>query len=176
MPLTKVRSGGYDTIPSSAFPSGTILQTKTISNHSQYITSNTTANYWLSTNGTWATSEQHGIVLTTKKANSIFNCFFSAHVYYVAANAGYIVTQYSSIGHSTSSTSGYTYEVCGAEYYDSRSGDTSVPGQRQNTPSGGVSFSLSHAAGTTIYFALKSIYNKVGNENGQVFTVHEVAA
>ena len=188
MPLTRVRTGGIidDAITTpkvnssfalsaSMMPSGTILQTKTISSTDSKASS-TNDTFWLDTNAVWQTSEQHGIALTTKKANSIFNCFISQHVYYVQANGNAIVTQYTSIGHSTSSTSGYSYTTCAAEYYDSRSGDTSLPNQRQNTPTGGISFSLSHAAGTTVYFAVKSIYGTVGNENGQNFTVHEVSA
>ena len=178
MPLTRVRTGGVDStfaLSASMMPSGTILQTKTISS-TDNIAASTSDTFWLNTSAVWATSEQHGIALTTKKANSIFNCFISQHVYYVAANGGSIVTQYTSIGHSTSSTSGYTYQTVAGEYYDSRYGDTVLPNQRQNTPTGGISFSLSHPAGTTVYFALKSIYNSVGNENGQNFTVHEVAA
>ena len=179
MPLTRVRTGGVDStfaLSASMMPSGTILQTKTISSTTS-VSTNTSDDLWLNTSAGWATTEQHGIVLTTKKANSIFNCFFSGHVYYENDSAdGNICTQYSYIGHSTSSTSGYTYVNVTGEYYDARSGDTSLPNQRQNTPSGGVSFSLSHAAGTTVYFALKSIYTKVGNEIGQNFTVHEVSA
>jgi len=178
VPLTRVRTGGVDStfaLSASMMPSGTILQTKTISS-TDNIASSTSDTFWLNTSAVWATTEQHGIALTTKKANSIFNCFFSAHVYYVAANGGAIVSQYNAIGHSTSSTSGYSYTTCAVDYYDSRYGDTALPNQRQNTPSGGISFSLSHAAGTTVYFAVKGVYTSVGNENGQHFTVHEVSA
>ena len=171
----QVTSGAF------GYPAGHVLQVKCVRSTTATSSVTSATNKWMKSDGTgWNSSHTAAITLTTRQKNSSFKVesrltYFTnrstADGYQVFCNVDAFI---STTVPTNDSTDGTQYSL--VDYYEDCRSSNYVSGQQNNMLSGHAFITQTHAAGTTLYFSLKTNYDRgyLIGEN-QSFIVTEIA-